>query len=310
MRHVLRFGWAAAFGIAISGSAFAQQTGTGGSGTSGGSGASPSDSSTILTAPPQITGLDTSGGARSTGSLQPSNVLGAYYANPYYQGRAGAGLSEAPGGFGTALYGTSTGGTGTGGRSGTTSGRSGTTSGRTGSTSTGFGGSSTSSFGGASTGFGGASTGFGGTSTGRTGGTGFGGTSTGFGGTGAGGFGGTGGGRGGIGGQNFGGQGFGGTGMNNAAQAVPLPRNISYTASLRFAAPPMTAPRMQTEVRAVLDRSISLSNPRAVEVATDGAVVVLRGTVKDEDEARLAENMIRLTPGVREVRNELKFPAP
>ena len=28
------------------------------------------------------------------------------------------------------------------------------------------------------------------------------------------------------------------------------------------------------------------------------------------DEARLVEGMIRLTPGVRDVRNELKFPAP
>src|SRR5256885_7103062 len=50
------------------------------------------------------------------------------------------------------------------------------------------------------------------------------------------------------------------------------------------------------------------SNPRGIEVVSDGAVVVLRGAVRDEDEARLAENMIRLTPGVRDVKNELKFP--
>jgi osmotically-inducible protein OsmY len=60
----------------------------------------------------------------------------------------------------------------------------------------------------------------------------------------------------------------------------------------------------------VLDRSTMLSNSRGVDVSSDGPMVVLRGSVKDEDEARLVENMIRLTPGVRDVRNELKFPQP
>jgi len=151
---------------------------------------------------------------------------------------------------------------------------------------------STGSFGGTSSGFGGTSTGFGGTSTG---------------------FGGTSGGRvGGFGGTGFGSTGSGGYGSSNmsAAQVIALPRPIAYTAAVRFPVAPMTAPRMHTEARAVLDRSISLSNPRAIEVVTDGRVVVLRGTVRDEDEARLAENMIRLTPGVNSVKNELKFPNP
>ena len=300
MRHFLRFGWAATVGLAVGGAAVGQQTGTGsgtGTGTGSGSGSSSANSSTVLTAPPAITALDTSSGTtRSGGAVNSSNFLSASYANPYYQGRAGATGTDAPGGFGTALYNT-TGGTGTGtggGRTSTTGGRTGGTSTGFGGTSTGFGGTGSTSFGGTSTGFGGASTGFGGTG-GRGGG-------QGFGGTGAGGFGGQG-----MGGQ---GMGFGGTGNTSAAQVIALPRPISYTASVRFATPPMTAPRMQTQVRAVLDRSISLSNPRGIEVVSDGAVVVLRGAVKDEDEARLAENMIRLTPGVRDVRNELKFPNP
>ncbi|OWK39179.1 hypothetical protein FRUB_06261 [Fimbriiglobus ruber] len=66
---------------------------------------------------------------------------------------------------------------------------------------------------------------------------------------------------------------------------------------------------MQTDVREVLDRSSMTPSARGIQVATDGPVIVLRGAVKDEDEARLIEGMVRLTPGVREVRNELQFPA-
>ena len=53
-----------------------------------------------------------------------------------------------------------------------------------------------------------------------------------------------------------------------------------------------------------------LTNSRGIELVADGQVVVLRGNVQTGDEARLVEGMIRLTPGVRDVRNELKFPAP
>jgi osmotically-inducible protein OsmY len=36
--------------------------------------------------------------------------------------------------------------------------------------------------------------------------------------------------------------------------------------------------------------------------------VILRGRVADDDERRLAEGMVRMEPGVREVRNELIIP--
>ena len=77
--------------------------------------------------------------------------------------------------------------------------------------------------------------------------------------------------------------------------------------------PPMiVAPtQMQTDLRTMIDRSSMLANPRGIEIAVGADnVVVLRGAVRDEDEAKTAEGMIRLTPGVREVRNELKYPAP
>jgi osmotically-inducible protein OsmY len=54
-----------------------------------------------------------------------------------------------------------------------------------------------------------------------------------------------------------------------------------------------------------------LSNPQGISVSVQpNNVVVLRGTVRDASEARLAEGMIRLTPGVRQVQNELRIAAP
>jgi osmotically-inducible protein OsmY len=60
----------------------------------------------------------------------------------------------------------------------------------------------------------------------------------------------------------------------------------------------------------MFDRSSMLANPRGIDVRMDGNVVVLRGTVRDEDEAKTAEGMVRLTPGVLTVRNELTYPNP
>jgi osmotically-inducible protein OsmY len=37
-------------------------------------------------------------------------------------------------------------------------------------------------------------------------------------------------------------------------------------------------------------------------------MVILRGTVADEEEARRIANLVSLTPGVYEVRNELTYP--
>jgi osmotically-inducible protein OsmY len=42
-----------------------------------------------------------------------------------------------------------------------------------------------------------------------------------------------------------------------------------------------------------------------IRVEVDGPTVVLRGTVSDDHERRQAEALARLTPGVRDLRNEL-----
>ncbi len=220
-----------------------------------------------------------------TSSLNASNSLGRYYANPYYQGRAGATTGGAtgsttnnPGGFGTVLYsGAAGGGVATGGRAanggtgatsgfGGTSGTAGTTQARAGSTS-GFGGTT-----GATGGFGGATTGAAGGRQGQQG-------------------------------------GIGTAGQNQQNNGLSTGRQISYTQALKFAAPPMAAPQMQSELRTMIDASASIADARGVSVTTEaGGIVTLQGTAKDEDEARLIEGMIRLTPGVRDVKNGLKYP--
>jgi hypothetical protein len=317
MRAVIRFGWAAAVGLAVGGAASAQSTGqtlsSTGTSTANLSGGNTNAlgaalGSSTLSQTPTITSMDNTGGTAGRSVLNSSNVFGSYYANPYYQGRAGATQSTAPGGFGQPLYSTAGSPSGYPGGTGATGTASRTTS------AAGFGGTSVTGFGGSSTAAGrtGGTTGFGGTSATGFGGGGFGGTSTGFGG--AGGFGGaTGIGRTGVGGiGGVGVTGLGGVGgfgsSNQGTQVIPIPRPIAYTATLRFAPPPVAPLRMQADLQGMLSRAPALSNPGAIQVLTNGQTVVLRGTAKDEDEARLIEGMVRLTPGVHDVRNEINYP--
>jgi len=291
----------------MAGSAAAQTGGgsTGGGSTGGGSSSgaaggglgSTSGSPAGAVDAPQISAPSTA--PQTSQALSNSNSLNYYYANPYYQGRAGTmtattSSTNTPGGFGTALYNSSTspsGVGGTGGFGGASGGSTGGRSGGTTSTSAGFGGTS-----------GGSTGGLGGGTGGRAGGT----SSTGFGGStgSSGGFGGTSGSTGGFGGSSGG---FGNSNQQN--NSITGPRAISYTATVRFATKPVTQVQLGTDIRDMLSSSSSISRVSGIqiELPTTGQVV-LRGTVLDEDEARLIEGMVRLTPGVRDVKNELKFP--
>jgi osmotically-inducible protein OsmY len=85
-------------------------------------------------------------------------------------------------------------------------------------------------------------------------------------------------------------------------------RVLSYTAGPGFDYRPGGPSVAQSEVARVLARSTSLNPNRDIRVLVEGPVVVLRGTVASDHDRRLAEGLIRLTPGVREVRNELEVP--
>ncbi len=285
MRSLNRIIWAAAITAIFAGGAAAQTTGTGtggstggtggggvsGAGTSGGGPAGNANRTATQQAPPIVAPSEVN---TTSAALATSNAFNRYYANPYFQGRAGTtgGSSGAnantPGGFGTALYG-ATGTTGT--TSGTTSGnRSGATA-RNAGTNTG----STSGIGG---------TGTAATATGtRTQ-------------------------QGGI-QQNTQGGGRNTNSLNQQNNGLTTGRQISYTATLKFAAPSVPVAQMQADLRGMIDASSSIADAKGVSLSVaEGGVIVLKGNAKDEDEANLIEGMIRLTPGVKQVQNELKFP--
>lgn len=100
-------------------------------------------------------------------------------------------------------------------------------------------------------------------------------------------------------------------GLNNQASnqsgiLIPIQSQITYTATVQFPAPPVAAGKLTTDIRAVIDATPMIANARAVQVLTDANNnVTLRGPVKDDDESRLIEGLVRLTPGVGTIRNEL-----
>jgi hypothetical protein len=99
----------------------------------------------------------------------------------------------------------------------------------------------------------------------------------------------------------------GGSGFNT----MGVRRNPPYATAL---SPDMPLVQHQpAQVRAELVRSLngaSFLKDKNIEVTVEGGLVILKGQVASERERRLAEGVVRLTPGVREVRNELVAPAP
>jgi osmotically-inducible protein OsmY len=83
---------------------------------------------------------------------------------------------------------------------------------------------------------------------------------------------------------------------------------LSHTAELKFPVKPIEMPALVADVQAMLARSSMVSSAASVKVEVSGNLIVLRGRVADADEKRLVEGMVRLSPGVRDVKNELEHP--
>jgi hypothetical protein len=125
------------------------------------------------------------------------------------------------------------------------------------------------------------------------------------------GYGGGGIGGGGLGYGGGGATGIGGVGAAGLSYGIPVgfstvgaPRFGSYITTLAFRPPQAVVGRVQNDVQQVVSNSTFLSS-RNIQLAMDGNTVIIRGEVGDERERRLAEGMVRLTPGVRQLRNEL-----
>jgi hypothetical protein len=105
---------------------------------------------------------------------------------------------------------------------------------------------------------------------------------------------------------------YGGTTAAVGASSIGVLRAPTYAAVPDFpvptaAAPVVTSGPLVGELQSVLARSSRLSPNDAIQVGVaEGGVVVLQGTVADPHDRRIAEGMIRLSPGVRDVRNELQ----
>ncbi|MGL6095592.1 MAG: BON domain-containing protein [Fimbriiglobus sp.] len=284
-----RFGWAVAVGLSATTAGFAQTTGTAGTtsvgttntsagglgiGSSTPTGLGAGQNAAAMQQAPTISAFDPSTGVAPS-TLNSSNALGKYYANPTYPGRAGADQSGSPGGFGSPLYGSTVNSGAAGTVISATGGGLNRTTGVIGGTTSASGRTPANGVVG-TTGFPG-QTGIGGTSP-------FGGRAAGVG----------------VGGQNTGAASVGG-------QIATAPRPIAYTSTLQLPvpAPAVRLAKLETDLRAIVDRSVVISAPQNIGVSIVDGVVVLRGTARDDDESRLVEGMIRLTPGVTEVRNEL-----
>ncbi|MBX9682139.1 MAG: BON domain-containing protein [Gemmataceae bacterium] len=111
--------------------------------------------------------------------------------------------------------------------------------------------------------------------------------------------------------------GIGGVGNTGVAtSAAPFEFNTAamrktpgYTTSLsdEFPLPVRVPAQVATNLRSVLDRSSQLRSQGTIQVRVENEVVVLTGTVANDRERRLAENLLRLTPGVADVVNELQI---
>jgi hypothetical protein len=251
-------------------------SGSSSNGSAGSVGASSASQPTTITGDSLLGSFNNTGTGRSGASsvISTSNLFATTYYNPYQQGLlVSNGQTFTPvssAGFGQAVFGNIS--TGSGSSSRTSFGSTGGAN-RTG---TGFGGTSTGgstmfgSSGSGSTGFGGGSSGFGGSAGIRSG------STT---------------------GMTFTGGSFGAA----IGRTGPV-----IGSSLSFVAAPRPEFDRRNDLQGIVARSTHINTPAGVAVGMDSGTVVIRGTVANADQRRLVESMIRLQPGVHDVRNELQ----
>jgi osmotically-inducible protein OsmY len=99
-------------------------------------------------------------------------------------------------------------------------------------------------------------------------------------------------------------------GVTAGFSTVGIRRAPPYVTTVGFRRAPRISPAVvQADIRQALDLSPRLTDGRAIQLAVNGTTVVLQGTVPSTRQRRIAELLARMTPGVRDVRNELRVPA-
>jgi hypothetical protein len=124
----------------------------------------------------------------------------------------------------------------------------------------------------------------------------------------------------GIGSSGFGSSGFGSSGIGSTGTGMRMGgmssqgirRAPSYMTELALGESntrPSGRLTASPELQRIIDRSTRLPSRSSIRVSTDSnGVVVLRGRVRDAHERVLAESVLRLSPGVFRVRNDLRVP--
>jgi len=99
-----------------------------------------------------------------------------------------------------------------------------------------------------------------------------------------------------------------GTSLNSGVTGPPLSRGARYTMGLGFESPVgvTTNPRLSDELQRQFTNSTRFGTGNNIKVAVENNVVVLRGKVTDDHERDLAEMLVRLSPGVYNVQNDLQ----
>lgn len=105
----------------------------------------------------------------------------------------------------------------------------------------------------------------------------------------------------------------------NPVNSTGIRRNLPYAAEINFDGrsgrseseqgnmAAMAEQRLVNEVATVVARSTRLPSAGNVVVSMDQGFLVLRGSVGTDKERRVLEAMVRMTPGVREIRNEVRI---
>jgi hypothetical protein len=92
--------------------------------------------------------------------------------------------------------------------------------------------------------------------------------------------------------------------LNRAGVTPSVPMNLNLNV-------PRVVPSVQAaNLQAQIARTSSITVPANINVGVDGGTIVLRGQVASPDERRIAENVLRLAPGVTNLRNELQVQTP
>src|SRR5262245_19515023 len=101
------------------------------------------------------------------------------------------------------------------------------------------------------------------------------------------------------------------TGGNTMAQGtgfttIGTRKNPQYSTTLAYDVPLIKPVLNRGELQRVVTLSPRLTAGNGIAVSVEGDTVVLRGEVGSDRERRVAEGIIRMTPGVRNVSNELR----